>query len=150
MHDSEVLTIDGHKVGHVVDEHDGFLILEHGLLKTKHAVPQKCVQVDESEGVLRTTLSKELIHDSPKVNGDFDAVRGQIAEHYGVAEGYEDPPTRGLGDVEPDDPAFTDDRPLRERIQARNEATAGTGRLDETPSSPGFTGGDRRADYPKD
>ena len=49
-----------------------------------------------------------------------------------------------------DSHAFTDDRPLHERIHARKETTAGAGPLDEAPSSPGITGGDRRADYPSD
>ena len=40
---------------------------------------------------------RSLIHDSPKVNGEID--RAAIAEHYGLAEGFTDPPTRGLGDV---------------------------------------------------
>jgi hypothetical protein len=84
MHGTDVVTIDGDKIGHVVDERDGFLIVEHGLLKSKHAIPQKCVETDEGAGVLRTTLSKSLVHDSPKVNGHFD--REAIAEHYGLAE----------------------------------------------------------------
>jgi hypothetical protein len=148
MHGTDVVTIDGDKIGHVVDERDGFLIVEHGLLKSKHAIPQKCVEADEGEGVLRTTLSKSLVHDSPKVNGEFD--REAIAEHYGLAEGFEDPPTRGLGIVEPDDPAFTDERPLQERILASKQASSGEGPYDGPQYSPGVTGGDRVRDYPKD
>jgi hypothetical protein len=146
MHRTDVLTIDGDKIGHVVDERDGYLIVEHGLLKTKHAVPTKFV--DEDAGVLRTTLAKELVYASPKVNGDLDTE--VIAEHYGLAEGYDDPPTRGLGDLEPDDPAFTEDRPLAERLQARKEVAEGEGSLDEPLYSPGVTGGDRRRDYPEE
>lgn len=148
MHGTDVVTIDGDKIGHVVDEHDGFLIVEHGLLKSKHALPQTCVEADEGAGVLRTTLSKSLVHDSPKVNGEFDLEA--IAEHYGLAEGYEDPPTRGLGVVEPDDPAFTDDRSFQERILASKQVSSGEGPLDGPQSSPGVTGGDRVRDYPKD
>ena len=147
MHGTDVVTIDGDKIGHVVDERDGFLIVEHGLLKSKHAIPQKCVEA-EGEGVLRTTLSKSLVHDSPKVNGEFD--REAIAEHYGLAEGFEDPPTRGLGIVEPDDPAFTDDRSFQERLRASKEVSSGEGPDDGPQYSPGVTGGDRVRDYPKD
>ena len=101
----DVRTIDDDKVGHVVDTDGDFFIVEHGLLKSKHALPMTFAEVDEDAGVVRTTLSKSLIHDSPKVNGEID--RQAIAEHYGLAEGFTDPPTRGLGDVlEPDDPAF--------------------------------------------
>ena len=148
MHGTDVVTIDGDKIGHVVDEHDGFLIVEHGLLKSKHALPQTFVETDEDAGVLRTTLSKSLVHDSPKVNGEFD--REAIAEHYGLAEGFEDPPTRGLGIVEPDDPAFTDDRSFQERILASKQASSGEGPFDGPQYSPGVTGGDRVRDYPKD
>jgi hypothetical protein len=148
MHGTDVVTIDGDKIGHVVDERDGFLIVEHGLLKSKHAIPQKCVETDESAGVMRTTLSKSLVHDSPKVNGNFD--REAIAEHYGLAEGFDDPPTRGAGVLDPDDPAYTEEGSLQERIRTREEVAAGEGLNDGPQSSPGVTGGDRMRDYPKD
>src|SRR4029079_1737723 len=147
MHGTDVVTIDGDKIGHVVDERDGFLIVEHGLLKSQHAIPQKCVDADESEGVLLTTLSKSLVHDSPKVNGEFD--REAIAEHYGLAEGFEDPPTRGLGIVAREDPAFTAARACRERLRPSREVSSGEGPYDGPQYSPGVTGGDRVRDYPK-
>jgi len=105
-------------------------------------------EVDEDAQVVRTTLSKSLIHESPKVNGEID--RQAIAEHYGLAEGFTDPPTRGLGDVLPDDPAFGADDGVQERVSVRNAMTTGEGQLDEAPPSPGVTGGDRRRDYPSD
>ena len=89
----DVRTIDDDKVGHVVDTDGDFFIVEHGLLKSKHALPMTFTEVDEDAGVVRTTLSKSLIHESPKVNGEID--RQAIAEHYGLAEGFTDPPTRG-------------------------------------------------------
>ena len=144
----DVRTIDDDKVGHVVDTDGDFLIVEHGLLKTKHALPMTFAEVDADQQVVRTTLSKSLIHDSPKVNGDID--RQAIAEHYGLAEGFTDPPTRGLGDMLPDDPAYGSDDGTEERVTVRNAMTTGEGPLDQAPSSPGVTGGDRRRDYPKD
>ena len=148
MHGTDVVTIDGDKIGHVVDERDEYLIVEHGLLKTKHAVPRRFVEQDAEGGVLRTTLSKSLVHDSPKVNGEFD--RETVAEHYGLAEGFEDPPTRGAGVLDPDDAAYTEERSLQERIRTREEVAAGEGLNDGPQSSPGVTGGDRVRDYPKD
>ena len=70
MQGYDVRTIDDDKIGHVVDEDGDFLIVEHGLLKTKHALPKAFAEIDDDEEVVRTTLSKELIHDSPKVNGE--------------------------------------------------------------------------------
>jgi hypothetical protein len=142
MQGYDVRTIDGDKIGHVIDTDGDYLIVEHGLLKSKHALPMVFAEVDADEQVVRTTLSKDLIYGSPKVNGELDRIA--IAEHYGLAEGFEDPPTRGLGDLEPDDPAWAADEPLHERVEVRKEVT------DEPPPSPGVTGGDRRRDFPKD
>ncbi len=115
---------------------------------TKHALPQTFAEVDADEQVVRTTLSKDLIYNSPKIDGELD--RTTVAEHYGLAEGFMDPPTRGLGDLEPGDPAYAADEPLRERVAVRKALAGDEGPLDEPPSSPGVTGGDRRRDYPKD
>ena len=142
----DVRTIDDDKVGHVVDVDGDFVIVEHGLLKSKHALPMTFAEVDDEQQLVRTTLSKTLINDSPKVNGELD--RQAVAEHYGLAEGFTDPPTRGAGDLEPDDPAFGADDGVQERVAVRNAMTTGEGPLDEAPPSPGVTGGDRRRDYP--
>ena len=126
----DVRTIDDDKIGHVVDTDGDFLIVEHGLMKSKHALPMVFAEVDADEQVVRTALSKDLIHHSPKVNGDID--RTAIAEHYGLAEGFEDPTARGLGDeLEPDDPAWAADQPLHDRIEMRKEVTSGNGPFDE-------------------
>ncbi len=155
MQGYEVVTIEGDKLGHVVGEDGEFLIIEHGLRKTKHALPRKLTEVDEAAGVVRTTLSKEIVNDSPKVKGDLD--HEVIGEHYGLAEGYPDPPTRGLGDLEPDDPAYTAEQdaerlgvnPIEDRIRIEKALSTNEGPLDEPEYSPGVTGGDRRLDYPK-
>ena len=157
MQGYEVVTIDGDKLGHVVGEDGEFLIVEHGLLKKKHAVPRKLTEVDQAVGVVRTTLSKEIVYDSPKVDGD-NLDHETIAEHYGLAEGYADPPTRGLGELEPDDPAWTAEQdaerlgvnPIEDRIRSEKALSTGEGPFDEASYSPGVTGGDRRLDYPKD
>jgi hypothetical protein len=148
MQGFDVRTIDGDKIGHGIDTDGDFLIVEHGLLKSKHALPIVFAEVDGDNKVVRTTLSKDLIHHSPKVNGEID--RQAVLEHYGLAEGFTDGPTRGLDDLEPDDPAHTADGIRRDHIEARKEVVAGEGPFDEAPSSPGVTGGDRRRDYPKD
>jgi hypothetical protein len=144
----DVRTIDGDKVGHVIDTDGDYLIVEHGLLKSKHALPMVFAEVDADEKIVRTTLSKDLIHHSPKVNGELD--RQAVLEHYGLAEGFTDPPTRGLDDLESDDPAYTADRPLREGIEARKEVVSGEGPFDEPPSAPGGISGERRSDYDGD
>jgi hypothetical protein len=50
------------------------LIVEHGVLrKSRHAVPWSAVEIDDAEQKARTSLSKELIVTSPKLeNGSLD------------------------------------------------------------------------------
>jgi hypothetical protein len=48
MQGYDVRTIDG-----------DYLVVEHGLLKTKHALPTVFAEVDADEQVVRTTLSKD-------------------------------------------------------------------------------------------
>jgi hypothetical protein len=100
----EVVTCDDCKVGHVVGTRGDYLLVEHGtLFKSKHAIPRSFVEPHEDEQVVRTTVSKEVFCESPKVNGDFD--EREIALHYGLASAEDEPLTRGYGDVLPDDPA---------------------------------------------
>jgi hypothetical protein len=107
MNDYEVTDSEGHSVGHVVGEQGDSLIVERGTLrKHRHALPRTFVEVDEDAGVVRTTLSKQLIEDSPEVDDDGVDER-QIAAYYGLAGGYEHPETLGYGEVEPDDPAVS-------------------------------------------
>jgi hypothetical protein len=152
MRGYELVTLDDDKVGRVCEEEGDFLIVEHGLFKTKHAVPKTFVEIDDEHRVARTTLAKELIHSSPKVhNGDHDL--HEIAEHYGLAQGYDDPLTRGDGDVLPDDPARTAEEdavkagvdPIGARVRTR-EALASHEPEPPRYDSPGLTGGDRYRD----
>ena len=154
MRGYELVTLDEDKVGHVCEEDGDYLIVEHGLFKTKHAVPKTFVEVDDEGRVARTTLSKQLIHSSPKVhNGDHDLQ--SIAEHYGLAHGYDDPLTRGYGDALPDDPARTAEEdavqagvdPVGARVRTR-EALASHAPDAPKYDSPGMTGGDRYRDVP--
>ena len=78
-----------------------------------------------------------------------------VAEHYGLAEGYEDPLTRGDGELLPDDPARTAEEdavragidPVHDRVALRESLSSGEGANDKG-NSPGITGGDRFRDAP--
>jgi hypothetical protein len=107
MEGYEVVGSDERKLGHVVAVDGEFLIVEEGRLrKTKHAIPKAFAHADDQEGVVRLTVSKELVEESPPLkNGDLD--RRAVAEHFGLAAGYGEPETKGYGEVTPDDPAWS-------------------------------------------
>jgi hypothetical protein len=87
MEGYDVITTDDDKVGRVVERRDGFLIVETGhlLTKHKHALPEQFAHADESEKVVRITVSRDLVHDSPQVSGDdFDALA--VSRYYGLVE----------------------------------------------------------------
>lgn len=105
MDDYEITDSDGKSVGHVVGEHGDAIILERGTLrKHRHALPRTFVEVDDDAQVVRTTLSKRMIEDSPEVDDD-GVDEQQVAAYYGLAAGYEQPDTLGYGELEPDETA---------------------------------------------
>src|SRR4051812_47563786 len=113
MEGFNVFTTDEEKVGHVVERREGFLIVESGHLpKHKHAVAEQCVH--ESDGVVRLTVSKELVHDSPKVDHGLDL--SAVSRYYGLV----------------DDPAAAD---------GGDGALEGTIYMDEFNFGPGAPGG---------
>jgi len=107
MEGYEVIGSDGGKLGHVVEIEGDLLVIEEGKLrKARYAIPKAFAHPDDQEQVVRLTVSKELVEDSPPLkNGDLD--RKAVAAHYGLAEGYEAPETEGDGDLTPDDPAWS-------------------------------------------
>jgi hypothetical protein len=103
----EVIGSDGAKIGHVVEVESGLLIVEGGFLrKSRHAVPAVFTEPDDDEGVVRLSVSKELVVESPAVeDGELD--HRAVAAHFGLAEGSEAPETEGDGELRPDDPAWS-------------------------------------------
>jgi hypothetical protein len=91
MEDFDVISVaDDKKLGTVVREEGDYVVFEHGLIRKQlHAVPKTTVEVDAERGQVRTSLSRELIEDSPQVGGnglDTEA----LARHYGKPDTSED------------------------------------------------------------
>ena len=70
----EVIGSDDGKLGHVVEIDGDFLIAEEGTLRKKrHAIPKAFAHPDDGEQVVRLTVSKELVEDSPNFKeGELD------------------------------------------------------------------------------
>jgi hypothetical protein len=95
----KVVTSDGEQVGHVVGEVDGNLIVESGhLRKTRHAIPKAFAHVDDEHETVTVTVSKNVIEESPKVNGGLDDP-GEVARFYGLAGGFETSEGEEAGDI---------------------------------------------------
>lgn len=154
MEGYEVITSDEAKAGQVVEVRGDMLIVEHGLIfKTRHALPLTFVAPNDAERVVRASVSKDILETSPKVE-DGQVDERAVAEHYGLAAGYDSPPTQGEGELVADDPAWGADRdleragierPEEQRARIASEQGPGEGPLDSI-SSPGVTGGDRTRD----
>jgi hypothetical protein len=102
MQGFEVVSLNDEKcIGHVAERSGDFLIVEHGHLRhTKNALPISFTEIDEANERVTTTLSADMVHESPKVNGDgLDA--GAVAAYYGLSDGTEE----GYGDTRPDEVA---------------------------------------------
>ena len=146
MEGYDVITSDEHKLGHVVGTIGDNVVVEHGTLrKSKHLVPKTFTHVNESEHVVRLTVSKEIVEESPKLNGDEPDERA-VAAHYGLAEAEDAPGTEGYGDLLPDDPARTAEGDARragvptateERLDVRSDDDPA---LNQGTTSPGLLG----------
>ena len=84
MKGQDVVSSDDRKVGTVVAERDGCVVVESGhVFKSRHAIPTDFLH--EHDGVLRATVGKEVVEESPKVDDDsFDT--NSIRMHYGLIE----------------------------------------------------------------
>jgi hypothetical protein len=141
----EVLTSDDAKVGKVVKASGDFVIVEHGtIFKSRHAIPRVFAHADDDERVVRTTISKTMIEDSPEVE-DGNVDEQEVARYYGLAAGDPAPETLGAGELLPDDPA----RSAEADRAAAGLPTAGEERLTAQrhvhdgvsgPPSPGLLG----------
>src|SRR6266550_1447051 len=102
-----VVTSDDAKVGHVVGEVGENLIVEHGhLMKSRHPLPRAFAHADDEAQIVRTTVSKSILQDAPKVEADgSDLDEAEVARYYGLASGDPAPETLGDGALRPDDPA---------------------------------------------
>ena len=135
----KLVTADDKELGEIVGRLGDSVVVEHGLLrKSRHAIPLAFADAHDDEQIVRTTLSKEMIESSPKIDDDGDVDETQIAAYYGLADTTADPGTLGY-----DEPATTRDE--EERAPLRDALEPGEGPLDHG-ASPGITGGDRYRD----
>jgi hypothetical protein len=148
-----VVTSDDAKVGQVVGEVGEYLVVEHGhLMKSRRPLPRAFAHVVDDEQIVRTTVSKSILEDAPKVEADgSDLDETEVARYYGLASGDPVPATLGDGELTPDDPArsIEADReaagmpaPEEERVAARHNLEGGE---PLGPPSPGLLG-DRTPD----
>ncbi len=100
MEGMDVVTNDDDKLGTVLEERDGFVIVESGhVFKSKHAIPRDFVH--EQGDVMIATVTKDVVMDSPKIEvEDFDA--SEIRRHYGLEVPFEVDPG-------PDEPSGADE-----------------------------------------
>ena len=142
-HEHDLVTLDDDKVGHIVGEENEYYLVEHGIRKTKHAVPKTFAHVDDGEKTVRLSVSKEIVETAPKVGGE-KLDEQAVAEHYGLASAYEAPETLGAGEVLPDDPGRTaEDDALRAGIPTAEQERLRVMKEDDPATqqeSPGLLG----------
>lgn len=99
MEGQEVVTSDDQKLGTVIASREDCEIVETGsVFKSKHAIPREFLH--EHDGVLRATVTKDVVNDSPKVDPEaFDL--GAVRAHYGLDGTFEvSPDADGLDNAE--------------------------------------------------
>jgi hypothetical protein len=77
----EIVGSDDRKIGRVGGTRDECVLVETGhLFKSTHAMPLEFVR--EIDGELRATIAKEIVDDSPSIEGDWNPRDVQV--YYGV------------------------------------------------------------------
>jgi hypothetical protein len=99
MEGQSVVTSDDHKLGTVVAERDDCVVIETGhVFKSRHAIPRSFLH--EHDGVLRATVTKDVVNDSPKVDLENWSCE-DVRLHYGLDGPFEvDPPADGVDNAE--------------------------------------------------
>jgi len=101
MEGKHVVTSDDQKLGTVIAERDDCVIIETGhVFKAKHAIPRSFLH--EHDGVLRATVTKDVVDDSPKI--DLEHWSCEVVRlHYGLDGPFEVDPDPNDGTKRPDD-----------------------------------------------
>jgi hypothetical protein len=127
-----ITLVDDKHWGTVVERQGDYVIVEHGTLrKHRYAVPESTVEVDHDAKQARTTLSGEMISESPKVDKDFDG--HAVGLHYGIDDAGGPSAAEGAGGDA-----------VEERAQIREGGGDMVGLPDESPALLG----DRLSDVP--
>ena len=153
MQGYSVVTSDDHKAGSVVEEQGEYLIVEFGTLrKQKHVLP-KAFATARGDETVAATVTWDILKDSPTVGSDGGIDNDAVAEHYGLADHFEeDAPAEGYGETIPGrDPAYGTDgveAAERERVAIREQLSDTSGQAPAPHTSPSITGGDRYRDAP--
>ena len=135
MEGYDVVTSDDHKVGRVVGSQGNLLIVEHGMLrKSRHAVPKDIARPDESEQVVRLTISRDVFEDAPATKDGDEIDEREVAEYFGLAGGVAAPETAGYGDVTPDDPGRSAEQ--EGQLHGQEAPEEQRARMRETPQTP--------------
>lgn len=112
MQGLSVVTSDDHKAGQVVADQGDFLIVESGTIrKQRHVLPKAFATVRDD--VVCATVTWDILRDSPTADGDGEFDHEAVAEHYGLADHFEDAPAEGYGESVPGDPAHGPDEAAR-------------------------------------
>ena len=129
MTGQEIIGSDDHRIGTVVGERDGCAIVEMGhVFKSKHAVPQEFLH--NHDGVVRATIAKDLVADSPKVGDDWDveAIKG----HYGLVDITTPSTTVSLPAEALGSGSHSTDRPAYDRMTNSNDPAWTAAGISET------------------
>ncbi len=123
MEGFEVVSINDEKsIGHVVGRSGDNLIVEHGHLRHhRNVLPLAFAEIDDANQRVTTTLSADMVHESPKAHGD-DVDAAKVAEYY------------GLGGVSAEAAA------VEERAYAKYPVAEDEGANDAAPESPALLG----------
>jgi len=126
MESQEVVTSDDQKLGEAIAERDDCVIVEMGhVFKSKHAIPRQFLH--EHDGVLRATVTKDVVSDSPKV--DLDHWDGEaIRVHYGLDAAFDaSPDPNGPESAETDAQRLGLEPEAKQRLHARQGETGDPG-----------------------
>jgi hypothetical protein len=114
-----VITSDGDKVGTVVGEEKGSLIVQTGTLRHHmHAIPRTFVHPNDTEQEVCVTVTKDVVMDSPLCDDGYDALA--VAKHYGLADVDPEALRDEYGDPLADESAADD--PLTREVEAQRAA----------------------------
>src|SRR4029450_8775368 len=82
-----ISVVDDKKIGTVVREEGDYVVFEHGTLRKRPPpTPSTTIEVNESDQEVRTTLSKDLIESSPKIDDEAGIDREALGRHYGTPD----------------------------------------------------------------